>query len=259
VSTPAADPKIIEFTAKMGAIHPELLKPVTWLGFIEIARRCQIVVRVLPLSHPARLLRAGGYVSIQIKRGLDRTLQTRYGMHEMWHFWNDDIRESCIYADDETVRHPREDAADLFAWYVTSPARIFLEPRAASKGLLTKGSQLTPDLSTITVDGGGGFALGAVGESFHQTEFEQICGPKSQDGFDLVVDAQLICENDNRYDPKAVRVEVQGHQLGYLSRLDARLHRQRFGRRTVICKARIVGGWDRGCGDSGHFGVRLDI
>ena len=123
-------PDVIAFTSSMAEKHPELKDPVTWAGFIAIAQRCRISVRVVEMSHPARLLSIGDCVGIQIKRGIPRTLQTRYGMHELWHYWVDDIHEACIYADDETVRHPREDPADLFAWYVTSPARIFLEPRS---------------------------------------------------------------------------------------------------------------------------------
>jgi hypothetical protein len=77
-------PEVMEFTARMAAVHPELSKPVVWTGFMAIAHRCKIAVRVLNMSHPARLVRLGTNVGIQIKRGLDRTLQCRYGMHELW-------------------------------------------------------------------------------------------------------------------------------------------------------------------------------
>src|SRR4051812_28369484 len=151
------DPGIIEFTTRMAIVHPELASPVTWAGFIAIAQRCKIQIRIVNMSHPARLIRLGNNVGIQIKRGLDRTLQTRYGMHELWHFWNDDIQEACIYADDETLRHPREDAADLFAWYVTSPARVFLEQTRSYQAVTKKAIDLEPDLSTVTITGRGTF------------------------------------------------------------------------------------------------------
>jgi hypothetical protein len=249
---------VMAFTAQMSVVHPELKSPVTWTGFTAIAHRCGIVVRLVTMSHPARLVRLGNTIGIQIKRAMDRTLQTRYGMHEMWHFWNDDIHEACIYADEETVRHPREDAADLFAWYVTSPARVFLERRGGT-ATIKKASELVPDLSPLTIIGTGAFHLKGVGESFCQAEYERICGQRRPDGYDVVVEARLVCENDNKHDPKAVLIEVEGRKVGYLSRAAAREHRMRYGRRTIICKARIVGGWDRGGGDAGHFGVRLDI
>jgi hypothetical protein len=247
---------IMEFTAMMARVHHELERPVTWGSFCSIAQRCRISIRILNMSHPARLVRLGNNVGIQIKRGMDRTLQTRYGMHEMWHFWNDDIRESCIYADEETVRHPREDAADLFAWYVTSPARIFLEPRQSVD--LRTAIELKPDLSPLHVKCGGTFAVDVVGESFYQDALEAIAGRRTEHGWNLPARAVLVCENTNPHDPKAVRVEISDQLVGYLSRDRARKHRQRYGQRTVHCAALIVGGWDRD-GATGHFGVKLDL
>lgn len=249
------DDQIIAFTAQMAVVHPELAKPVTWTDFISIAHRSRIIVRIVHMSHPARLVRLGNAVGIQIKRGMPRTLQTRYGMHELWHFWKDDIQESCVYADDETVRHPREDAADLFAWYVTSPARIFLEPRAAG---ITKASALAPDLSPLRLSGKGQYLTNVAGESFYQDALEAIAGRKTHHGWSLPVEAALVCENTNPHDPKAVRVEICCAKVGYLSRERARRHRQRYGQRTVYCPALVVGGWSDN-GSAGDFGVRLDI
>jgi hypothetical protein len=251
-----ADNEIIAFTRRMAIVHPELERPVTWGAFCSIAQRCRISIRIVSMSHPARLVRLGNSVGIQIKRGLDRTLQTRYGMHEMWHFWNDDIRESCIYADEETVRHPREDAADLFAWYVTSPARVFLEPRRTLD--LRRAVDLHPDPSPIEVSGSGAFLTPVVGESFYQLALEAIAGRRTEHGWNLPAKATLVCENSNSHDPKAVRVDICGQRVGYLSRERARKHRQRYGQRTVHCAALIVGGWERN-GETGHFGVKLDI
>lgn len=249
------NPVVIEFTARMSEVHPELSRPVTWPAFSAIAQRCKVAVRVLNMSHPARLVRLGTNVGIQIKRGMPRTLQTRYGMHELWHFWNDDIRESCIYADEETVRHPREDAADLFAWYVTSPARVFLEPRRSD---ITRASELKADLSHLYIVGDRSFPIGAVGESFYQDALEAIAGRKTQHGWQLPVAATLVCENTNPHDPKAVRVEIHDQKVGYLARDHARRYRRRFGQRTVHCNGLIVGGWNDN-GNAGDFGVRLDL
>ncbi|MGQ0669703.1 MAG: HIRAN domain-containing protein [Actinomycetota bacterium] len=77
--------------------------------------------------------------------------------------------------------------------------------------------------------------------------------------------ALLIPEPANRYDPNAVAVCVDGKIVGYLSRDNAEVlqpaimvpHRRHD--RPVACRARIVGGWDRGAGDRGHFGVRLHL
>jgi hypothetical protein len=97
-----------------------------------------------------------------------------------------------------------------------------------------------------------------VGESHYQQTLSRIAGGKTHDGHLLAVMARLIPDNDNPADPLAVRVEIEGMTVGYLSRFQAR----QFRKRTVAaidCKAKIVGGWDRGHGDTGHFGVELDL
>ena len=66
-------------------------------------------------------------------------------------------------------------------------------------------------------------------------------------------------------DPKAVRIEIEGETVGYLSRENARDYRDALRRAghprlaRATCKANIRGGWDRGPDDRGHFGVWLDI
>ena len=109
----------------------------------------------------------------------------------------------------------------------------------------------------------GWLRVDAVGESRYQDALEEIAGGRSDRGADHEKVALLIPEPTNRYDPNAVAVWIEGKIVGYLSRENAevlqpgiiRLHRQHD--RPVACRARIVGGWDRGGGDRGHFGVRL--
>jgi hypothetical protein len=74
----------------------------------------------------------------------------------------------------------------------------------------------------------------------------------------------LVLDDDNPYDSLAVRVEIRGCIVGHLSRENAREYRRQLKKAghpalTASCKALIVGGWDRGGGDRGHFGVRLDL
>lgn len=107
------------------------------------------------------------------------------------------------------------------------------------------------------------FPLDCVGESHYQTVLEAICGPRSVDGEDLEVPAIIALEDTNPYDPEAVRIEVEGRTVGYLSRPDARAYRralQAAGLSEVLgCRGRIRGGWDRGADDRGKFGIYLDI
>ena len=111
------------------------------------------------------------------------------------------------------------------------------------------------------IPGEGEYALQIVGESHYQEALAAICGGKTEDGHEKEVEARLVFENDNRYDDHAVRVDIDGKAVGYLKREHARQVRKQIKRDDppITCKAVIVGGWDRGHGDTGHFGVKLDI
>lgn len=112
------------FIRTMAVRHPELRCPVDYAAFTAIASREGVSVRVVPtLPTPARLVRVGGRALIQFRRDTSRQERTVLGMHELCHFWRDDPGESCFYADEEDER-PREEFADIFAWFVTSPARV---------------------------------------------------------------------------------------------------------------------------------------
>ena len=112
--------------------------------------------------------------------------------------------------------------------------------------------------------GPGLYGVDVVGESKYQTALESICGGRTDASQEKVVVATLIYEHDNPHDDKAVRVEIEGRTVGYLDRANARQYRSRLSEAgypeiTATCSAVIVGGWDRGGDDRGHFGVRLDL
>lgn len=61
-----------------------------------------------------------------------------------------------------------------------------------------------------------------VGESNYQQNIESFCAG----GSNVELTADLVLENDNAYDSKAVRVDIGGKVVGYLSRQDARTYRK---------------------------------
>jgi hypothetical protein len=72
----------------------------------------------------------------------------------------------------------------------------------------------------------------------------------------------LLPEPSNVYDPNAVRVYLPAGRVGYLYRGDAVQHRAVIDElalrgKVLAARACITGGWDRGDGDRGSFGVRL--
>jgi hypothetical protein len=109
----------------------------------------------------------------------------------------------------------------------------------------------------------GRFRVDVVGESRYQEALQAIAGGRTEEGAALQTVALLVPEPTNRYDPNAVQVMIDGTVVGYLSRANAEVLQPRIlemvrrTRRAVACRARVVGGWDRGRGDRGHFGVRL--
>ena len=115
------------------------------------------------------------------------------------------------------------------------------------------------------ITGPGYFRVDVAGESFYPESFTKICGPRCYDGVDMEVRALLTLEDSNPHDRLAVRVTIQGHTVGHLPREVARDFRRavRYGKlseyETFECAALSRGGWDRGDGNVGYYGVKLDI
>ena len=116
----------------------------------------------------------------------------------------------------------------------------------------------------IDLHGPGTFAVDVVGVSRRQSVLAAIVDRQSRRGRTVTLDAVLILEDSNPRDANAVRIEIEGELIGYLSRDNARRYRADLAaagqpRATVRCKARIVGGFETESGERAHFGVRLDL
>jgi hypothetical protein len=114
------------------------------------------------------------------------------------------------------------------------------------------------------IRGPGHFAFEIVGESHYQRTLERLAGGRTRDGVDVDATATLVLDSANPHDNMAVAVEIDGAVVGYMSKRNAREYRDEIARwgspgGTFLCSAVIVGGWDRGRGDHGHFGVKLDL
>ena len=108
------------------------------------------------------------------------------------------------------------------------------------------------------------FSVDVVGESHYQSNLEAICGERTPEGEDRTVDAALVLDDSNPVDDQAVRVEIESKVVGYLSREDARGFRAMLSQQgqagiAFPCRAHIAGGWDRGGGNVGNYGVKLDL
>jgi hypothetical protein len=110
----------------------------------------------------------------------------------------------------------------------------------------------------------GSYGLDVVGEASYQNNIGRVAGGRTTEGVRYNCEAILVPEDANKHDPMAVRVDIRGSTVGYLSRANAReyraeLKRLGFPSGVFSCNALIVGGWDRGPNDQGHFGVKLDV
>lgn len=110
-----------------------------------------------------------------------------------------------------------------------------------------------------------GYLFDVVGESHYQQALETVAGGRTDEGARCpLVTALLVREPRNPHDRHAVRVDVGGQPVGYIPRDDAPffaefLKRVEAEQALATCRAWLTGGWDRGGGDRGHFGVRLDL
>ncbi|MGD9966077.1 MAG: HIRAN domain-containing protein [Hyphomonadaceae bacterium] len=116
----------------------------------------------------------------------------------------------------------------------------------------------------ISIDGPGTFAIDVVGVSRRQDVLAAVVERQWRGGRAVTVDAVLVLENSNPHDANAVRVEIDGALVGYLSRENARRYRGDLAAAampgaTVRCKARVRGGFETEMGERGYFGVRLDL
>jgi hypothetical protein len=107
--------------------------------------------------------------------------------------------------------------------------------------------------------------LDIVGEQSYQDALRKLGAPFTSEGPTRVDHlAVLVPEPANRYDKNAVRVQVQGQRVGYLSRENALLYAPvvRWARdqgQYLVAHAKLTGGWDRGGGDRGYIGVKLHV
>jgi hypothetical protein len=116
----------------------------------------------------------------------------------------------------------------------------------------------------IELQGPGDFAVEVVGVSRRQDGLAAIVERHGRSGRAVTIDAVLVLEDANPHDANAVRVEIDGDMVGYLSRDNARRYRADLAavgqpHASVRCNARIVGGFETPSGERAHFGVRLDL
>lgn len=139
------------------------------------------------------------------------------------------------------------------AWALTRSGRKAPAARAAPVR--------APD--PVRLDADETFEIEVVGESRFQHALEELAGGRTEDGVHVKVPAELMIVDDDSAGEK-VEVRLNGRLVGWLNEEDAEtlieaMSKTGLTRAKIQTDALIVGGWDRGPGDRGYFGVKLDL
>lgn len=121
---------------------------------------------------------------------------------------------------------------------------VFKAKRAANETSIN----LTPNKTSYTYN--------IVGEQSYQNNLKKIAGPKEDKSKFFECYAKVSSEPFNQYDKNAVKVEINGLLVGYLSKGEAVKLAGKVINKTV--PAVIDGGWKDEEG-TGSYGVKLAI
>ena len=100
------------------------------------------------------------------------------------------------------------------------------------------------------------YAYNIVGEQSYQNNLKKIADPKEEESKFFECYAKVSSEPLNQYDKNAVKVEINGLLVGYLSRSEAAKLAGKVVNKTV--PAVIDGGW-KDEESTGSYGVKLAI
>lgn len=111
---------------------------------------------------------------------------------------------------------------------------------------------------------GRGFNLPVVGELQWQDSIAAVVGGRCEEGHNCQMPAQLVFDDANPHDPNAIGVMIDSHAVGWIPwekavEFRAALRKLNIENLPVTCKAKVIGGWDRGRKDRGLFGVKLSL
>src|SRR6185437_12901080 len=113
------------------------------------------------------------------------------------------------------------------------------------------------------IKGDGLFTYHVFGASHYQQQLERIAGGRREAAVYFRVNAVLSSEPDNPYDANAIQIRINGEKVGYIRREDNVSLRASLNAvgitGDVQCRAEIAGGWNRGEGNVGDFGLKLDV
>ena len=110
------------------------------------------------------------------------------------------------------------------------------------------------------IEGSGRFDQDVVGEEHYQEALIRIAGPYTQKGHRVRCEAVLYLQPDNPHDGNAIRIEIDGSTVGYISRYQAPTLRRQMQRLGIGNGQRVTVDAAIGGGRIGtRYGVYLDF
>lgn len=116
----------------------------------------------------------------------------------------------------------------------------------------------------LNLAGDGTYSFEIVGEAHYQAQLRALAhGTHDADASaEHECEATLAIDHLNVHDDNAVKIDIGDYTVGYIARAlapECRRSLSRMGLEKATCRAKIVGGWDRGPRGKGQYGVKLDL
>lgn len=138
----------------------------------------------------------------------------------------------------------------------TKPINNISNPSSTHRHSLPDNVITRTNTTSTTTRSAPTYNFNIVGEGSYQSNLKKIAGPKEEQSKFHQCSAKVTSEPTNKFDKNAIKVEINGMLVGYLSRVDAQ---KLVGRRVnKVVSAVIDGGWDNSDGE-GSYGVKLAI
>jgi hypothetical protein len=164
----------------------------------------------------------------------------------------------------QTLRQQKQGLDSQAAFWKSEAQRASGQWQTQPQPMMQQPQIVQPQPAVGFIAGPGTFDVDVVGESSYQDCLEKLCAPRTTESVRCSFRALLILEDSNRHDKMAVRVDIDGHTVGYFDRETARSYRKQLEIAghpliTASCDAIVVGGWYRGPADFGYYGVKVDL
>ena len=121
---------------------------------------------------------------------------------------------------------------------------------------ILKGKKAANETKASLVSNSVSYTYNIVGEQSYQNNLKKIAGPKEEESKFFECYAKVSSEPFNQYDKNAVKVEINGLTVGYLSKSEAAKLSSKVVNKTV--PAVIDCGW-KDEESTGSYGVKLAI